>query len=263
MIIFTHIPKTAGTSLIRNILREKMSKEDKRFSIKNGKEFKDYLFGNKKIKERPKCVSGHFPFGIHRCFNAKKYSYFTFLRNPIDRWISHFLYSLDSGHDDIIALFYKKCINRNKNLVYFLKKCHKKEILCNIMTKQLSGLEKPENLILSDKAKITGCYYVPSLCGGKKKYTEEEMENMLFVAKQNLKNRYDFIGFQERYNNDLIRFCNFYKIKKPHINKKWRVGNFEKHKKIRSSLKDKDIINLIYNMNSYDIQLYKYAKKSL
>ncbi|MBD3230897.1 MAG: hypothetical protein GF329_22150, partial [Candidatus Lokiarchaeota archaeon] len=62
MLIFTHIPKTSGTSLIRNILRKSLSEVDRPFSLKG--KFSDYLWGEKHFNEKPKSVSGHFPFGI-------------------------------------------------------------------------------------------------------------------------------------------------------------------------------------------------------
>jgi len=229
MLIFTHIPKTAGTSLIKNVLRKFVYPKDRDFEVVGkGRTFDDYLFKGCKFFNVP-CASGHFPFGIHRCFNVYNepnwrrpgfdgFSYFTFLREPISRWKSHFLYSLQSDNNDVIKRLYKKM--KGELFEDFLQACLGNEVVCNVMTKQLSGMERGYNLFLTDKHEMTGTYYVPSLCHGKYYYTYEDMEEMLSVAKENLEKYYDFIGFQETYNEDVKRFCKYYKIKHPGPGKK-------------------------------------------
>ena len=256
MIIFTHIPKTAGTSINKNILRKQLSPIERDFEVKKGKTFADYLFGNKTFKNIPKYVAGHFPYGIHRCFNTKYYSYFTFLRNPIDRWISHFRYALICANGEI-----KRLYKEEKDIERFLDRCLEEEMVCNVMTKQLSGLENPSDLILRKKHIKQGSYYVPSACAGKRKYSDDEMKNMLRVANENLRLKYDFIGLQENYANDIVRFCKYYQLKVPKENKRFRVG--KKDDGLGEILSRKHIRDKIDELNRYDNSLYYYVKAYL
>jgi len=253
MIIFVHIPKTAGTSLIRNVLRKQITKNDRDFTVK--KEFKHYLFGDKTFKEKPHVISGHFPFGVHKCFDVEHYSYFTFLRNPVQRWISHFLYSLEGSDNDIIKNTYN---SHDGDFLSFLDKCESLEIVCNIMTKQLSGLEHPNNLFLRKKHRVSGCYYVPSACSAKNKYDDDEMNHFLDVARSNLESC-DFVGFQENYDKDVKRFCGIYGLEYPKENVRYRKRNIVDTKFVKLFSKS-DVLLKIQEINKYDMDLYDYAK---
>lgn len=254
MLIFTHIPKTAGTSLIKNVLCKSVYPKDRDFSVGEGEKFGDYLFGGKKFGKTPKCISGHFPFGIHRCFDTDDYSYFTFLRDPISRWKSHFFYSLQSDNNDVIKRLYK----REKNFEDFLQGCFANEVVCNVTTKQLSGLEEPFQLHLTKKHEKTGTYYVPSLCHSRYSYTADDMKWSLKIAKDNIERYYDFIGFQEDYKKDAKRLCKHYKIKYPGSGEKFRRSN--KNTEFDELFKDKKIRKQLMKLNYYDLQLYEFAK---
>lgn len=256
MLIFTHIPKTAGTSIIKNILRKYVYKHDRDFEVEEGKTFGDYLFGGKKFSNIPKCISGHFPFGIHRCFKTDDFSYFTFLREPISRWKSHFFYSLQCDNNDVIKRLYKKM--KDEKFEDFLQACLDNEVVCNVMTKQLSGLEEPYMLRLTDKHKITGTYYVPSLCYSRYLYNKDDMELFLKAAKDNLQQYYDFIGFQDNYKKDVKRFCKFYKIKYSGSGEKFRIS--KKNKKFNKLFEKSEIQQKLIELNKYDLELYEFAK---
>lgn len=93
VIIFLHIPKTAGKTL--NGIIENQYKD---FSyIKSPfwwkMPFSNYLDGFSTEEMRKiEVLRGHFHFGIHKLIPQKNYTYITILRDPIEQVISHFYY---------------------------------------------------------------------------------------------------------------------------------------------------------------------------
>ena len=242
-IIFCHLPKTAGTSISYSIPYIR---------------FRDcYLFKypahqeNNKHQDIPQAISGHFPYGVHNWFeNLENYSYFTFLRNPIDRCISSFNWF----HFEKTKLFLS-C----KNIYEYLEQCLEQNINCNCMCRQLSGIEKLDDIDLSYHNSAwfqhEGCYF-RSILFGKRPYTEEKMKMFYQVALENLSTKFDFVGKFENIENDFRKLCKLYNFDCALSKTKFRSS----HKKIQNlfDIEDKKIFNLLAEMNKYDILLYEY-----
>lgn len=83
LIIFTHIPKTFGSSFMRGVVRPNMI-DSKFYYYRTLKKFitddKNYEF-----------LHGHLPYGLH-LFTNRKVKYITFFRDPIDRAISYYFF---------------------------------------------------------------------------------------------------------------------------------------------------------------------------
>jgi hypothetical protein len=93
LLIYMHIPKTGGTTL-KNIINKQFEPGETWFHME--KDMPPKL--NQKSKENSlKCVGGHCWYGLHKQF-SKEYTYFTMLRNPIDRVISEYYYILERPH---------------------------------------------------------------------------------------------------------------------------------------------------------------------
>ena len=86
LIIFIHIPKTGGTTLNEIFKRSYAENEiyDHIPVEAMNEHFSQLKAENKKVI---KAISGHHFYGIHDLF-AKPYTYFTMMRNPIERVIS-------------------------------------------------------------------------------------------------------------------------------------------------------------------------------
>jgi hypothetical protein len=90
-VIFVHIPKAAGTTLRKVILRE--YKPDTVFVVQmSNEELKEV---SEEQRERIRLLMGHMRFGIHALLPQPS-TYFSVLREPVDRVISYYYYVLQS-----------------------------------------------------------------------------------------------------------------------------------------------------------------------
>jgi Sulfotransferase family len=90
LLIFLHIPKTGGTTL--NSIFRKQFMRDKLFDHDNYQNKRMKLEDlTEEEKKQIQAIAGHYFYGIHHLFN-KRATYFTMLRDPIDRVISSYYY---------------------------------------------------------------------------------------------------------------------------------------------------------------------------
>jgi len=245
MIIFTHIAKTAGTSITQSIVK----------NFKNAyyadairqcihPSIYECIMKNIPIQDRPDIIGGHMPYGIHNLFVGVECSYFTFLRHPVQRAISCFYHKNRNPVDTR---------SRRESILKKLQWCYQSKVNCNVMTRQLSGRDDLRKLILPNAVKHTGAiYHVGTRSIG---YSAKEMRGMLKAAKYNLKHNYDFIGFQENSFSDMKRLCSQYG---------WVFEPSAVYLKSRTQFhphwETEPVNNILGKMNRYDIQLYKFAK---
>ena len=92
--IFLHIPKAGGSTLYKIIGRN--YNRNKIFHI-HGAKIKESILNFKNLNyeglDSIKILTGHMGFGLHNHFQNESI-YFTLLRNPVDRIISHYYYVL-------------------------------------------------------------------------------------------------------------------------------------------------------------------------
>lgn len=92
LFVFTHIPKTAGTTFKRLLERQFRASQ----MPKIGPDYQASVDQIKSLstqdKDRVRCLSGHLPFGIHQYFPKKTLHYVGFVRDPIDRAVSEYFF---------------------------------------------------------------------------------------------------------------------------------------------------------------------------
>jgi hypothetical protein len=98
-LLFLHIPKTAGVSIRHLLLRQYPGPTT---FIRGSPEHREFFRKSREERETYRVVGGHFRFGLHLLFDTPS-RYLTFLRDPVERVISHFAYVQREAHHPLHA----------------------------------------------------------------------------------------------------------------------------------------------------------------
>ena len=92
--VFLHIPKTGGITLY-HVLNRQFDRSQV-FTIRGLIDRREFEELSEISRERLQLVRGHMEFGIHSWL-TEPVSYFTILREPVNRVISHYYFHEDSA----------------------------------------------------------------------------------------------------------------------------------------------------------------------
>ena len=219
-LIFLHIPKAGGTTFNDILKREYRFKTIHSLKYNDVADFKN-LPPEKHRKIR--LLKGHFPFGIHSCFENPHYV--TFLRNPVNRFISYYNYLLKTPRHYL----YEKVAIANMSMLEFVQSDLTVEI-DNCQLRYLTGTSKPINTLTN---------------------------SLLEEAKNNLSSYFE-IGITERFDESIITIVNNLEWKtKPYYVQK------NKARTTKKEVVDPAIIKIISERNRLDIKLYHWATAQL
>ncbi len=223
-IIFFHIPKAGGSTL--HSIFERMYLKDDIYTIQynsNSWYENGELFKKLPLEELNKILllKGHMFFGLHECFNDPSIKYVTFLRDPVERIISHYYFVLRSNEH----FLHQTVKNKKMSLLEYAKSDLSWE-LDNCMTRMISGLQNIE---------INQCN-----------------DSHYDLAVKNLESYFRVIGIVERYDESLILLKNELGWKEyPYYQK---LNQTERTHSVSKKTKEK-----IAERNRYDVQLYDWA----
>lgn len=256
MIFFTHIQKTSGTS-INNLVRDQVNQT--------------LWCGHENGGKPPTFITGHFPYGLGEIWGiTKNIHYVTFIRNPIERWKSSFYHLLRKRRSFYMKLFCEHsgleqdlahdCSNlKIEHIHKFLLWCINLNINKNIMCKQLSGMELMYNTRkwpTEDNCSLDfGYTQMFEWSSRYKSYTNNYMKEMKDVALDNLKTKYSFVGITENSNEDQLKFCRIFNFKNTDNIPYYNLQNPKSS--VDVLFNNKNIIELLIELNKYDIELYE------
>ena len=231
---FLHIPKVAGTTLIQ-ILRQSYRKENHYFydTRKPDACIEQLVHLSERKKNRIKVVSGHFSFGFHEYFGNDNFKYFTIMRNPVERVISHYNYAKYKRDH-----YLNETLKANPiSLPEYVQSGICNEVN-NGMAKQLAGLYVNDNFGYFKK--------------NKEVFNDEDLFRM---AQNNIKKHFTFVGIMEEFDKTLILLKESLKISDLNIKYTSRNQAKTKHKKISN-----EELEIIKEFNKVDIKLYEEYK---
>lgn len=232
VVIFVHIPKTAGTTL-RHIIQYQFQPnnifEFYRLKRKPHKGIDEFNSLPEAQKKAIKFISGHRGFGLHEFLLPPHtpYTYITILREPVERVLSYY-YFLQARKSNIV---------QDKTLEDFVRMQRTK----NSMTNYLSGVVLKRQLVNSsiDSDSV---------------YCSNEM---LELAKKNLKEHFKVVGLLERFDETclLLKKALGWNIPLCYVK-----TNVSKKRSLATDI-PKTTLRLIEENNELDLQLYEYAKE--
>ncbi len=223
-LIFLHIAKNGGSTF--HTILERVYEKEKVFTIrainKSGLNTKEFIELPESEKKGIQILKGHMIFGLHKYLHGNS-EYITFLRKPLDRIISYYYYVLSRPNHEL----HKFVTKNNLTLYDFAQsdKLVKRGDFNNAQIKKISGI--------NDKPQI-----------------------MLEKALENIKTHFPCVGIMERYDESIILFKKYFRLKTAF----YQVQNKTKNKESTRNI-DKRTIELIIDLNKEDYLLYDEIEK--
>lgn len=227
-IIFTHVPRSAGTTLITILEQQYGSDQQFYFYVREkfgttNDAMQEFIQLPKEKRSRLKVLQGHMSYGLHEYYD--RYTYIALLREPVERVVSYYYYIIKQP----AHYLHNIVLGNRMRLEEFIRSGLSTEF-DNLLTRQISGVQ--------------GVPY--GKC----------TEKMLETAKLNLVRQYAVAGLTERFDETII-------LMKQHFG--WRYPLYikrgvQKNKPVRENLPEATI-KLIEQTNALDLELYRFAKK--
>ena len=235
LLIFVHIPKTAGTTLTR-ILRTNEPGPRTRHGgnvfkggggVKRGVRFVRLLRDDSGELDRVRILTGHFPLGMRDHLPShlpqeRELRFFTFLREPVDRTLSHYHAIREAGRGYGLPPLAADATLEDTLAGGYLHD--------NLQTRMLSGLPEPFG---------------------------EVDDEMLAQAKHNLRDGLACFGLTERFDESLVLAKQRLGLRSILYGSSARVNA----KRPRGDDIPAELRHAAERCNRHDIELYRYAEQ--
>ncbi len=234
VLIFTHIPKTAGGSLTQIFRENLLADQVLDLSHLKVRERADAVRALKEeispVAQTVKVVHGHvnFCYGVQKYFRREVVN-LTILRNPVDRFVSLYYFVRQLKNGNKIA---EEILTKGLTLHDFAK-YETFQPLDNVMVRYLANSRgRNGNLTTMDR-------------------------HLLVEAKENLLQHFDLFGITEEFDVIAEQVCNRFNLKKGNDIRLNASG--------RPALEEisAETLNTIRERNSYDQELWEFARDQL
>lgn len=233
VVAFVHIPKTAGGTVV-NMLAQAYS----RSALHDAG---NYVVGPKKSSRKltrrrggwlewerrgGRATAGHVPYAVYRRHLPQGTRYLTFLREPVDRVVSHYYQHIRQRQDGRDP----RALNRGKVLTGSIEEAFELGLpmMCNLATRFLCGHASPMGKL---------------------------PENALDDAKANLRD-FAFVGLQERFEESILLLQRMLGLElTPYLNRHVSIG-----RPLVADLPEEER-RLILAHNQLDAELYAFGKE--
>jgi Sulfotransferase family len=244
-LLFLHIPKTAGTTLHRIIERE--YNPLRIYTIEGGAI--DWSIDHfKKLPERRRgtlsVVKGHMSFGLHE-FLPQRSTYITFLRDPVDRCLSSYYYSMGNP----LNPFHDRIKREKIDVLTFLDAGYWHQ---NLQCKMLAGIDRREYRpveLMRQMRRLGARPPGPELDRWSNAETLEK-------AKENLVRFFSFVGVSDRFSDGLVLLKHIFG---------WKLPSYSNYRKSRARPKtatlDPGVLAEVERRNQFDRALYEFGKE--
>jgi hypothetical protein len=227
LVIYVHIPRTAGTTL-GGVIRRQYPRDGFVEVYSLAVDHATWLQSLSAVqRDRIELLKGHLPFGLHAIF-GRPAAHFTLLREPVDRVVSLYRYAWQNPdhylHEEIVrkSLTLREVLSRELSLEFD-----------NGQTRQLAGV-------------------TPAVGFGRCTAV------MLEEAKRNLQNHFTVVGITERFDETLLLLKEAFG---------WRNLFYIKeniaHGLQARYVPSEDTLRRVRDQNSLDGELYDWVREAL
>lgn len=226
-IIFLHIPKSGGTTM--HTIIERQYPPDRIFTI-DGQRVPQSIAEFKALpaatRARLQVLKGHMAFGLH-AWLPQPATYFTLLRHPVERAISHYYHILRSPHHTHHAAV-------------------------------AGGKMDLQAFVEAGVSRIVDNGQVRALAAAEETPYGQCTAAMLAQAEANIAAAFDLVGLTERFDETLVLLKQRYG---------WRIGAYRRQNIGANRPPSADVPpaawRLLEELNQFDIQLYEQAAARL
>lgn len=228
MLLFLHVPKTAGTTLRKMLIdvygEPAVFLAYRYFTLE---EVAEAFNAQPEVsRQSTSLVSGHFSFGLHSLIPGR-HRYITMIREPIDRVASTYYFIRRMRTHD----YYPIIRDHNMSLVDFMR----------------SGIALEADNGLTRRIAGPTADYAYGKCP----------DDMLEIAKANLRDHFDVVGLSEQFNASVVLAARVLGWERIPLYVK---ANVTKERKAVSDLSTEEL-HVITEHCRLDLALYEYAKQ--